>query len=95
MALKKQHLSSNLEDQPFDQGSLADTTAVAIKRVLANQIAEAMKEQRLSHAAMARRMRASQSAVDHLLDPDSPSVSLLTLTRAAKALNKALFLQLF
>lgn len=95
MALRKEQLSRDLKNNPYEDRLLADKTAVAIKRVLADQFAEAMKEQKLSHEVMARRMKTSRSAVDRLLDPDSSSVTLLTLMRAAKALNKALFIQLF
>jgi hypothetical protein len=39
-------------------------------------------------------MKASRSAVERLLDPDNPSVTLLTLERAAKALGKNLRIEL-
>ncbi len=58
-------------------------------RVLAFQIRQAMKEQHLSKAAMARLMETSRSSLDRLLDPDVPSVTLLTLERAARALGKS------
>ena len=64
--------------------------AEAAKRVLAGQIARAMEQQGLSKSALARRMRTSRSAVDRLLDPDHPSVTLLTLGRAACVLGKHL-----
>ena len=46
-----------------------------------------MSEQQLSKAEMARRMQASRSALDRLLDPDNSSVTLQTLQSAAQALG--------
>lgn len=94
MTLNKRHLGSDFEEYLEEQGALEKTTAVAVKRVLAYQIAQAMKEQKLTKAAMARRMHTSRSALNRLLDPDFPSVTLLTLERAAKALDKELYIEL-
>jgi len=94
MTLNKKHLGSDFEDFLTEEGLLEETTAIADKRVLAFQIRQAMKEQRLSKAAMARRMNTSRSAVNRMLDPDFPSVTLLTLERAAKALDKKLYVEL-
>jgi transcriptional regulator with XRE-family HTH domain len=47
-----------------------------------------MKEQELSKAAMARRMGTSRSSLDRLLDSEVPSVTLLTLEKAAHVLGK-------
>ncbi|MGB5515241.1 MAG: helix-turn-helix transcriptional regulator [Thermoanaerobaculia bacterium] len=87
-------MGSDFEEYLEEQGALEETTAVAVKRVLAYQIAQAMKEQKLTKAAMARRMHTSRSALNRLLDPDFPSVTLLTLERAAKALDKELYIEL-
>jgi predicted XRE-type DNA-binding protein len=94
MTLNRKHLGSDFDEYLEEQGALEETTAVAVKRVLAYQIAQAMKEQKLSKAAMARRMHTSRSALNRLLDPDFPSVTLLTLERAARALDKNLYIEL-
>jgi hypothetical protein len=47
---------------------LEDAEEVAIKRVLAWQIAEAMKAQGLTKTAMAARMRTDRRQLDRLLD---------------------------
>jgi transcriptional regulator with XRE-family HTH domain len=67
---------------------------VAIKRVLAWQIARAMKKQRLTKAEMARRMATSRSQLDRLLDPAGNSVTLETLARAARAIGRQVRLEL-
>ena len=94
MTLNSKHLGSDFDEYLEEQGALEETTAVAVKRVLAYQIAQAMKEQKLSKAAMARRMHTSRSALNRLLDPEFPSVTLLTLERAARALDKNLYIEL-
>jgi predicted XRE-type DNA-binding protein len=84
------HLGSDFDEFLDEEGLLEEAEAVATKRVLAFQIAQAMKEQKLSKAAMARRMKTSRSAVDRLLDPTVPSVTLLTIERAVRALGRRL-----
>lgn len=87
---KNRHLGSHFDDFLNKDGLLADAEAVAIKRVVAFQVAQMMKKQRLSKTDMARRMKTSRSALDRLLDPDNGSVTLQTLERAAQALGKRL-----
>jgi len=43
---------------------------------------------------MARRMDTSRSQLDRLLDPDSNSVTLETLTRAARAVGRQVKVEL-
>ena len=49
-----------------------------------------MKQRDLTKAAMARRMGTSRSSLDRLLDPSVPSVTLLTIEKAARVLGKRL-----
>ena len=88
--MNSKHLGSDFDEFLDEEGLLEEAEAVATKRVLAFQIAQATKEQNLSKAAMARRMRTSRSAVDRLLDPTVPSVTLLTIERAVRALGRRL-----
>ena len=86
--MNEEHLGSNFDDFLAEEGLLDGAEAVAAKRVLAFQIAKAMKTRKLSKATMARRMRTSRSSLDRLLDPEVPSVTLLTIERAARVLGK-------
>ena len=86
--MNEQHLGSDFDDFLREEGLLEEVEAVAAKRVLAYQISQAMKEQDLSRAAMARRMGTSRSSLDRLLDPKVPSVTLLTIEKAASVLGK-------
>ena len=68
--------------------------AVAIKTVLAWQIATAMKAQNLSRKRLAERMKTSRSQIGRLLDPEDDNVTLATLQRAARMLGRTLKLEL-
>ena len=67
--------------------------AGALKKVVAHQLVEAMKDQKLTKAAMAKRMNTSRSLLDRLLDPRNHSLSLDTLTRAAAAVGREIRLE--
>jgi antitoxin HicB len=90
---KNRHVGSNFDDFLREEGLLADAQAVAIKRVLAYQLAQMMKKQKISKVEMTRRMKTSRSALDRLLDPKNASVTLQTLERAAQALGKRLHVE--
>ena len=82
------------DDFLAEQGLLEDAEEVAIKRVLAWQIAEAMKQQGITKKAMAERMQTDRRQLDRLLDPNNPSVTLSTLRRAANAVGRTLRIEL-
>jgi len=82
------------EDFLHEQGALEETTERAVKRVIAFQLARAMQEQRISKREMARRLAASRTPLDRLLDPENGNVTLATLTRAARVLGRSLRLEL-
>ncbi|MEZ4270735.1 MAG: Fis family transcriptional regulator [Myxococcota bacterium] len=66
-----------------EDGTLAEVTAIAIKRVLAWQVVDEMKRQGISKSEMARRMRTSRASLERLIDPENASVTLRTIYRAA------------
>jgi hypothetical protein len=88
--MKSEHLGSDFDDFLEEEGLLAEAEAVAVKRVVAYQIAQLMKEMNLTKSAMARRMETSRASLDRLLDPANESVTLYTLERAALVLGKRL-----
>lgn len=90
MKKKNPHRGSKFEDFLSEQGILEEVTAAAQKRVLAWQIAQLMKKQRITKSEMAKRMKTSRAALDRLLDADNMSVTLQTMGRAAAALGKQL-----
>jgi antitoxin HicB len=92
--MSKKHVGSNFDDFLEEEGILAESAAVAVKRVIAFQIEKMMKEQNLSKSEMSRRMHTSRAALDRLLDPANQAVTLQTLDRAARALGKRLQIQI-
>ena len=84
------HIGSSFDDFLAEEAMLEETTAVAIKRVVAWQIAQEMKAQNLTKTALAAKMHTSRAALNRLLDEADTSLALTTLTSAAKALGKSL-----
>lgn len=76
------------------EGIYEGTTARALKRVLAWQIAEAMKAEGMTKTELARRMKTSRAVLDRLLDAKNPAVTLSTISRAASALGRRIRLEL-
>ncbi len=92
--MNEQHLGSSLDDFLEEEGLLAEAETVAVKRVLAFQLARLMAEQKVTKTEMARRMNTSRTAVERLLNPESESATLTTLEKAASALGKRLHVEL-
>jgi hypothetical protein len=92
--MAKRNAGSSFNDFLKEEGLFEEVTAVAIKRFIAYQLARKTSEDNLSKAEMARRMETSRSALDRLLHPDNPSVTLQTLQSAAQALGGRLKVEL-
>jgi antitoxin HicB len=88
------YMGSSLDSFLAEEQLLAESEAIAIKRVIAFQLEREMVQQQLTKAELARRMGTSRSALDRLLDPDNASVTLLTLEKAAKALGQHIRIEL-
>jgi hypothetical protein len=88
------HLGSSFDDFLAEEALLEETTAVAIKRVVAWQIEQEMKLQKLTKTALAAKMHTSRAALNRLLDETDTSLTLTTLTSAANALGKSLRIEL-
>jgi antitoxin HicB len=93
MKVRKHHKRTDHSGSTFDsfleqEGIREEVEAVVIKRVLAWQLERAMQEQQKTKQAMAKLLHTSRSQLDRLLDPQNVSVTLDTITRAAKVLGK-------
>jgi len=88
------HLGSSFDDFLAEEALLEEATAVAIKRVVAWQIEQEMKTQKLTKTALANKMHTSRAALNRLLDETDTSLTLTTLTSAANALGKSLRIEL-
>ena len=90
MKFKKKHIGSSFDDFLESEELLAETNAVAVKRVLAWKLQEEMKKNGLTKSEMAGRMHTSRSALSRFLDPDNISITLVTMDKAARAIGKRL-----
>jgi antitoxin HicB len=87
--MNKKHIGSKFDDFLKEENLLEQVHAAAIKRVVAFQIEQEMKNKKLTS-----RMKTSRAALERLLDPDNASITLFTLERAASALGKKLKVEL-
>ena len=90
---KTDHSGSTFDGFLEQEGIRGEVEAVAIKRVIAWQLEQAMRKQQKTKQAMARQLRTSRSQLDRLLDPRNVSVTLDTIARAARALGKRLIVR--
>jgi len=88
------HIGSSFDDFLAEEGLLEEATAIAAKRVIAWQLAEAMKQGGVSKTEMAARMRTSRAAVNRVLDENDTALTLDTLSRAAAAVGCTLRFEL-
>jgi len=79
MSVKFDHSGSTFDSFLEEEGILGEVEAAAIKRVIAWQLAEAMKAGKISKKAMAERMGTSRSQLDRCLDPENSAVHLETV----------------
>jgi antitoxin HicB len=98
MKVRKHHRVRDHSGSTFDsfleeEGIREEVEAVAIERVLAWQISQAMQEQQKTKQAMAKQLHTSRSQLDRLLDPQNVSVPLDTITRVARALGKRIIIR--
>jgi antitoxin HicB len=94
MKLNKKHVGSSFDNFLEQDDLLAEANAVAIKRVLAFKLRQAMEKNGFSKAEMAKRMHTSRSALDRFLDPENISITLATMEKAAIAMGKRLEIKL-
>lgn len=91
--VKNKNVGTTLEDFLKEEGRLEDARAVAIKRVVAWELLDAMKRQKITKVELARRLKTSRTQVERILDPANDKVTLLSIAKAASALNKKLILK--
>jgi hypothetical protein len=84
----------SLDDFLDEEGIREEVTARAVKRVIALQLQEAMKERRLTKAAMAKLMDTGRAQLARVLDPAEFNVTLDTLSRAARVVGRKLKVEL-
>ncbi len=91
--MSKKHMGSSIEDFLKEEGIFEEAQAEAVKEVIAWQLAEAMKEKKISKARLARLLKTSRTQVDRLLDPKN-DVTLSSLQRAAAMVGRRVRVEL-
>ena len=80
-------IGSSFDGFLSDAGLLHEANAIALRRVFAWQLTQAMKAKGLSKFAMAKRMGTSRSHLDRILDATDAGLTLETLSKAANAVG--------
>ncbi len=94
MTKRNKRVGSSLDDFLREEGVLEETRAIALKDAVAWQVQKAMEKEKITKVEMARRMHTSRAALDRLLAPGNASVTLQTLTKAARAIGRDLRIEL-
>ncbi len=91
--MSKKHMGSGIDDFLKDEGVFEETQALAVKEVVAWQLADAMKKRKISKNKMATMLKTSRSQVDRLLDGKN-DITLSSLQRAAAIVGRRVSIEL-
>lgn len=92
--MANKHIGPSVDSWMAEEGWLEHAQTQAIKEVIAWQLQEAMKEQKLTKTQLAQRMHTSRAQVNRILDPNDDGVSLATIQRAATVIGRKVHLAL-
>ncbi len=91
--MSKKHIGSKLDDFLKEEGIFEEAQTEAVKEVIAWQLAQAMKKQKISKARMAVLLKTSRTQVDRLLSAKN-DVTLSSLQRAAAIVGRKVLIEL-
>jgi phosphosulfolactate phosphohydrolase-like enzyme len=91
--MSKKNMGSSVDDFLKAEGIFEEAQAEAVKEVVAWQLAEAMKKQKISKNKMAMLLKTSRTQVDRLLDPKN-DITLGSLQRAAAMVGRRVSIEL-
>ena len=86
-------MGSSIDDFLKKEGIFEEAQAQAIKEIVAWQLADAMKKQKLSKNKMAALLKTSRTQIDRLLDPKN-DITLSSLQRAAAMVGRRVSIKL-
>src|SRR5450759_1765563 len=92
-AMSKKHMGSSIDDFVKEEGVFEEAQAQAVKEVVAWQLAQAMKEKKISKNRMATLLKTSRTQVDRLLDAKK-DITLSSLQRAAAMVGSRVTLEI-
>jgi len=90
---RKKHMGSSIDDFLKEEGIFEEAQAQAVKEVVAWQLDEAMRKQKISKNKMARLLKTSRTQVDRLLNPRN-DITLSSLQRAAAMVGRRVMIEL-
>ncbi|MCX6628152.1 MAG: type II toxin-antitoxin system RelE/ParE family toxin [Candidatus Solibacter sp.] len=91
--MSKKHMGSSIDDFLKAEGVFEEAQSQAVKEVVAWQLAQAMKEKKISKNRMATLLKTSRTQVDRLLDAKN-DITLSSLERAAAMVGRRVTIQL-
>ena len=91
--MSRKHMGSSIDEFLKEEGIFEEAQAQAIKEVVAWQLAEAMRERKISKSRMAVLLKTSRTQVDRLLDPKN-DITLMSLQRAAAMVGRRVSVEL-
>ena len=91
--MSNKHMGSSIDDFLKVEGIFEEAQAQAVKEVVAWQLAEAMKEQKISKNRMATLLKTSRTQVDRLLN-GKDDITLRSLQRAAAMVGRRVSIEL-
>lgn len=90
---RKSHMGSTIDNFMKREGIFEESQAQAVKEVVAWQLDEAMKKQKISKNKMAALLKTSRTQVDRILNPKS-DITLSSLQRAAAMVGRRVTIEL-
>ncbi|MDN5092129.1 XRE family transcriptional regulator [Aliarcobacter butzleri] len=93
MDLRK-NMKSDFDEFLKDEAIFEEVNNNAIKKVIAYQIAQEMKQQNITQTELAKMMNTSRTVIHKLLNPENNSLTLQSLQSVANALGKRLSISL-
>lgn len=91
--MSEKHLGSSIDDFLKEEGIFEEAQAQAVKEVVAWQLSESMRTNKISKSRMAVLLKTSRTQVDRLLDPRN-DITLSSLQRAAAIVGRRVTIQL-
>jgi antitoxin HicB len=91
--MSRKNMGTSIDDFMKKEEIFEEAQAQAIKEVVAWQLAQAMKQKKISKNRMAILLKTSRTQVDRLLDPTN-DITLSSLQRAAAMVGRRVTIRL-
>jgi antitoxin HicB len=88
--MRNKHKGSTFESFLEEENLLEEVDAVALKRVVAFELEQAMKKNHITKSEMASKINTSRSSLERFLDPKNTAITLNTLMKIMRVLGKRL-----